>query len=202
LRGQPPHRQETLPHPAVNLVVQRGETRFYGIRSGIFSIVLEGEGRVFGVKLRPGAFRLFSGAAVPLGDATFEVDETLGVDAATLENAILPLEEDTAMVRTAESFLRERCPPRDPAVDRVTEIADYIAGDRAVLRVEQVAERFGLHKRTLQRLFTDYVGVSPKWVIQRYRLQEAVDQLSDGTVESLSALALSLGYSDQAHFNR
>ena len=54
----------------------------------------------------------------------------------------------------------------------------------------------------LQRLFGRYVGVSPKWVIQRYRLHEAAEQLATGESVSQTELALNLGYSDQAHFIR
>ena len=38
-------------------------------------------------------------------------------------------------------------------------------------RVDDLVERHGVNKRTLQRLFAKYVGVTPKWVIQRYRLR-------------------------------
>jgi AraC-like DNA-binding protein len=76
-----------------------------------------------------------------------------------------------------------------------------ILSDRSVLRVEDLVVRWELPKRTLQRLFARYVGVTPKWVIQRYRLHEAAERLaSPGT--SQSQLATELGYSDQAHFIR
>jgi len=77
-----------------------------------------------------------------------------------------------------------------------------IAGDRDVTKVEDLVERYGLNVRALQRLFAKYVGVSPKWVIQRYRLHEAAEQLASNSALSQIDLALSLGYSDQAHFNR
>ena len=56
--------------------------------------------------------------------------------------------------------------------------------------------------RSLQRTFNKYVGVSPKWVIRRYRLQEAAEALACGHAESMRDLALRLGYFDQAHFIR
>ena len=56
--------------------------------------------------------------------------------------------------------------------------------------------------RALQRLFREYVGVSPKWVINRYRLHEALEQIAAGGAIDWSALALDLGYFDQAHFIR
>jgi AraC-like DNA-binding protein len=63
-------------------------------------------------------------------------------------------------------------------------------------------ERFGIATRTLQRIFSDYVGASPKWVIQRYRLQEAAERLARDGPAGLSRLAQELGYVDQAHFIR
>lgn len=59
---------------------------------------------------------------------------------------------------------------------------------------------FRVSKRTLQRIFSQYVGVGPKWVIKRYRLHEAADQLAGGNVVDWPRLALDLGYFDQAHF--
>jgi AraC-like DNA-binding protein len=63
-----------------------------------------------------------------------------------------------------------------------------------------VVTHFHINKRTLQRLFNQYVGVSPKWVIQRYRLQDALEQLAEGETDDCAQMALNLGYFDQAHF--
>jgi AraC-like DNA-binding protein len=56
--------------------------------------------------------------------------------------------------------------------------------------------------RQLQRLFSEYVGVTPKWVIHRYRLLEAAERIATGTVIHWADLAFELGYADQAHFIR
>ena len=47
-----------------------------------------------------------------------------------------------------------------------------------------------------------YVGVSPKWVISRYRLHDAIEQLMQSVPTDWAAFALQLGYFDQAHFIR
>ena len=44
--------------------------------------------------------------------------------------------------------------------------------------VEDLAARRHVSARTLQRVFRRYVGVGPKWVLQRHRLHEAIEQLS------------------------
>jgi AraC-like DNA-binding protein len=61
-------------------------------------------------------------------------------------------------------------------------------------------ERFGIPARTLQRLFNRYVGVSPKWVLRRYRLHEAAARLAEPPPGSWAQVAAELGYVDQAHF--
>ncbi len=69
-------------------------------------------------------------------------------------------------------------------------------------RVEHLAREFGIGARRLQRLFGDYVGVSPKWILQRYRLHEAAERIAAGGATDWAAMALDLGYSDQAHLIR
>ena len=68
----------------------------------------------------------------------------------------------------------------------------------------QLAEASGLPERRLQRMFADYVGVSPKWVMRRARLHEAALRVeADGPAAvDWAALAADLGYADQAHLTR
>src|SRR6266699_434040 len=60
----------------------------------------------------------------------------------------------------------------------------------------------GMTARTLQRLFADYVGVSPKWVMRRARLHEAAERADSGEPVDWAELAADLGYADQAHLTR
>jgi AraC-like DNA-binding protein len=110
------------------------------------------------------------------------------------------VEEDNLMVEQAENFLRDHLPERDETIILINQIVDHIIADRSLTKVDDIVAHFSMNKRTLQRLFNQYVGVSPKWVIQRYRLQDAVDQLDEGETEDNAQLALKLGYFDQAHF--
>ena len=67
------------------------------------------------------------------------------------------------------------------------------------MSVEELCSHAGYSKRTLQRLFREYVGVKPKWVIERIRLHEAAERMAAGDSD-WPAMALDLGYFDQAHF--
>jgi AraC-like DNA-binding protein len=203
LRGGQPQVRETLPHPNVHLVLDPGRTRIHGIHGGRFTRVLEGRGGVFGVKFRPGGFRPLLGRSVStLRDRELLLQDVFGADAASLEADVFAQDGDTRQVAIMEAFLHRHAPPPDPAAARVGALVDAIADDRAITRVEHVAARGSLHPRALQRLFNDYVGVGPKWVINRYRLHEALERVAAGAEIDWSSLALELGYFDQAHFIR
>ncbi len=212
LRGAPPFVQETLPHPSVHWVTEHGRSEVRGLSAGRFTVTLEGEGRVFGVKFRPGGFfPFYRRPVVGMAERRLALDVIFGPAGATLAGELAALDgadlvgsrgTDEQLMDLVERFLLERLPPPDPRLEMVQEIVSAILRDREITRVEAVAERFGLHKRALQRLFADYVGTSPKWVIQRYRLLEAVERVAAGEAIVWSDLAVELGYFDQAHLIR
>lgn len=193
--------QETLPYPCVHLVFEQGRSKVYGVEAGKFSRLLENKGRVFGMKFKPGAFYPFLRASgAKFTDGLIGLQDAFGVDDKVLEDAILLPEHEEEMKEAAENFLRERLPERDENIREINRIVDFIIDHQEITRVDEVVNQFNLSKRTVQRLFRQYVGVSPKWVINRYRLHEAAERLINGEVVNWAELALDLGYFDQAHF--
>lgn len=203
LRDLPAQQQETLPHPNVQFVVEPGSTAIYGVHSGRFIRLLEGKGQVFGIKFKAGGFFPFYRAPVStLMDRSLEPQRVFGEDSARLEMDIFASEDIDAMSAAAERLLLIHLPPDDPNVARVSTLVSGIASDRSVTSVDGLVSQTGLTKRALQRLFNQYVGISPKWVINRYRLHEAIAQLQAGVPIAWTTLAQELGYFDQAHFIR
>jgi AraC-like DNA-binding protein len=213
LRGHDPYLAETLPHPTVHWTTADGRSIVRGIVTGRFSQTLDGRGRVFGVKFRPGAFHPFLKEPVStLTDRTRPLSAVFGRAGRTIEKQLCALDAtalatdhfdrryDEEMMALVEDFLRARRPDPDPTLRSVTTIVDRIMGDRDITKVDDVVARFGINKRHLQRLFSHYVGVSPKWVIKRYRMHEAVERAVAGRRVSWSGLAADLGYFDQTHF--
>lgn len=194
---------EVLPHPSVHLALERGASRVVGVQTGRYTARLKKRGRILGVKFRPGGFRPFVAHPVAeLTDRTLTPGEVLDGDFGALEAKALAITDAAAAFTVVQSFLCALRPRPDATVALVDSIARRAAEDRAITRVEHLADAFDIGRRSLQRLFHDYVGVSPKWIIQRYRLHEAVERIAtDGTID-WAALALDLGYADQAHFVR
>jgi AraC-like DNA-binding protein len=207
LRGVAPQRGETLPHPSVHMIFERGgKSRIRGAARKKFSTLLENRGGVFAVKFTPAGFYPFVGVPVSgFSDKIVTLKDVFGRQGEVLDRAVLAEETDLSRISLVERFLLTHLRHRDEAsenVPKVSEIVYDLAKDRGILKVQDLVERCGLSQRTLQRLFARYVGVSPKWVIQRYRLIEAAEELATSESVSQAALALKLGYSDQAHFIR
>ena len=201
-RGQVPHTVEVLPYPCVNLVLARGVVRVHGVGRRRFAYVLEGRDSVFGVKFRPGGFHPFLGSDVSaLTDRAVPIEGVFGEAGAAFARALAGCDEREGRIALADGFLRGLRPEPDPRAELAAGVVGLAMLDETIDRVADLAARCGTTPRSLQRLFQAYVGVPPKWVLQRRRLHHAAARLEQGS-GGLAALALDLGYFDQAHLTR
>ncbi|WP_431681370.1 AraC family transcriptional regulator [Kitasatospora sp. KL5] len=203
-RGRPPYEQKVLSHPHVHLVFEEPRALVYGVDRTLFVRRLEGAGHVLGVKFRPGAFRPFAGRPVSaLADRSLPAADFFGAQADRMNEEVLrtPADPDR-LAALADAFLTPRLPEPDPAADRAAAVVDRITSSPGPHRVDEVAAEFGIGVRQLQRLFAEYVGASPKWVLRRARLHEAARRADSGADIDWAALAADLGYADQAHLTR
>jgi AraC-like DNA-binding protein len=201
LRGCEPHIAESLPHPNVHVIFETTGSVVAGVQTHKFSRVLEGQSQVFGIKFKPGGFRPFLGFATSkLADRVVPAESILGKNVNALAVLLLSSAEDDRKVDAANAFFRARMPKkRDRTIDRVGGIVERILVERDIKTVDDLVDRSGIGKRSLQRMFNEYVGVSPKWVIRRYRLHELVEHFNANDEPHWAELALELGYFDQAH---
>lgn len=200
LRDHLTHVQETLPHPNVHVVFERNNSLVFGLVTGKFSRLLEGRSRAVGVKFAPAMFRSSLGIPVSqITDRSVPVRAVFGSDSTSLEGTLLSEIEDDEIVNAADCFFQSRIPKVDSNADLAKALVREVLCRRDLLTVEHLARLSGLGMRSLQRLFSEYVGVSPKWVIRRYRLHEAVERIRSGEFANYPQLAQELGYFDQAH---
>lgn len=205
LRGQPSYSAEVLSFPCVNVTFERSTTRTGGFVNGVCTTKyvreLAGEGETFGIRFAPGGFGAFTGMNVgALRDDSAPLGAVIP-EAAGLAERVLTEQSDERRRVIVEEFFAGRGRTDDPHYALVTRIVTAMAEDPELTRVDQVTDRFAIPIRTLQRLFRRYVGAGPKWVLCRFRLQDAADLLARGRPD-LAVLAAELGYFDQAHFSR
>ncbi|MGD8169113.1 helix-turn-helix domain-containing protein [Herbiconiux sp. P16] len=210
------HEELLLQYATCNLVVSDDYSALFGLARGVGSRTLEGTGWAFGVMLQPGTARTLLDAqpapesepgrtVASLSDAP-EPLETLATGGGEIGARIRSLHhDDTGMIAAFEQWLRGlRLDAGRGAV--INEVVHAVETDPELRTVDELAARFGLGVRTLQRLTAEFVGMNPKWLLQRQRLQDAAARLRDdpaaGTAATLADLAAELGYADQAHFSR
>ena len=210
------HRQQVLTHPGANVSVGHAnaapgqcepgpvEARLYGVARSLSTRVLAGRGWAVAALTWPGGLGAFiSGSAAELTDRVVPLGQALGTDEVVLLRQVTAEPDEAARVALLAAALEKAVDPerREPALS-VAEVARLAESDRTVRRLGDLCERSGLGQRTLQRMFLQYAGVSPTWVIRRYRLLEAAETVREGKPVSWAGIAAALGYADQAHLTR
>lgn len=208
-----PSSQSTLQHPVCLLVLSNTYARFYGVARGLSTVTLEGDGWAVGVMFTPAAGAWLLGGSVDAVTDTYRDLDDLADDDPLRRLAPVELWRRVQEVmgedpdspdahRAAIALVEERLRPYGP-VDadglRVNGIVEWLGEHPEVTRVDEVTAQFNVSERTLQRLVRSRTGLSPKWLVQRRRLHDAVLRLKSGDV-ALADLAADLGYADQSHF--
>lgn len=201
--------QTVVPHPVGQVVAEDVGFLAYAMPAGPSDQrTLAGRGGVVGTKLRPGGHRALLGLADAGERGAVEPATFLGPTAArtgaeALAQALAgwpeaAVETVTPLVRAAAE--RARTPRSTAALAALREAFDVLADAVPGTTVAALADRLGTTPRSLQRLFADWVGVSPKWVLQRHRVHLAAEMLGRDPALDLAGLAAAVGYYDQAHF--
>jgi len=210
------HRQQVLTHPGANISVghanaQPGqcepgpvEARLNGVARTVTSRLLVGSGWAVAALTRPGGLGAFlTGPAAAFTDRVVPLGGAIGVPEAALVDQITAEPDEAARAGLLAAALERAVDPRRAGPARqVAGAARLAEANRAVRRLGDLSELTGLGPRTLQRMFLQYAGVSPMWVIRRYRLLDAAESVQAGTPVSWAEVAAELGYADQAHLTR
>ena len=210
--------QTVVTNPTIDLSFEDDETtngdRACLVATGVvprsYQRELRGCGDVFAAHFHPGMFRAWWGSGVSELTGRARV---LGAGARAWEAAAyerrsrLLAAPNDRRVSLLDELLLDHRPPRDPVGEEIRDLVRLARDERALWETKELARRRGVSLRTNQRAFLEYVGVSPGWVVRRYRIQAAIEVLDRQRVDSgervdLTELAVELGYYDAAHFGR
>ena len=205
LRGRPPFESAVITFPAMHITHEWGSdvarhgfrlpaTLVHGVVEQVFRTTISERGAVVGARFRPGGFTArfggdasaMTGRVVPLGEDLFggpvELDDDVDGAAARLDR-----------------LLGSVAAP-DPTYRALSMLVERMRDDGTIHRVAQVMALSPWSPRTTQRVFRRYVGVPVKWVLCRYRLQNAALEIETDPGVDFADLAVRLGWYDQAHF--
>lgn len=200
LRGQKPHIQQNIPDPCIHMVFEPGRSRIVGVVTKRFTRELAGRGCIFGIKFRAGGFYpILKSPVSKFRDENLLMNDVFGSDGDSFTEHILNAKSIESQINIAEKFLSPFIPLSKQTIDQIGQIISEIETNKNITKVDQIVEKVSLNTRALQRLFNNYVGVSPKWVIRKYRIHEILTRLENGASDWQDLVA-QLDYFDQAHF--
>lgn len=198
LEGKPPFEQEVLPYPCVNLSTGVGGFEVHGPATKRFVAQLSGRGAVFGTKFTPAGFSAFS--RIPLREV---VDRIVPAQAAFGRTPCAPTNDDFGALRAeVQTFLRSFQPAQTEQMALADRLVRLVQENRAIARAEDLAGAANISVRSLHRLFEHHVGVGPKWIVRRSRVQDAAERVARGEHVDWAGTAHDLGYHDQSHLIR
>ncbi|KRE29314.1 AraC family transcriptional regulator [Mycobacterium sp. Soil538] len=205
LPGRPPFENTVITFPSLHLTHEWGSdgmrhgfslpaTLVHGVVAQVFRTTISEAGAVVGARFRPGGFTARFG-----GDASAMTGRVRAVDD-DLFGGPVTLDDDVKAAAVQLDRLIGQAPEPDATYRAVTGLVDRMRDDTGIHRVEQVMALSPWSARTTQRLFRRYVGVPAKWVLCRYRLQNAALEIETRADVDFADLAVRLGWYDQAHF--
>lgn len=198
-----PHVQRIIPQPRVHVAAEDDRLLVHGVTTRRFERTLSGRAHVLGCAFHPTGFRAVLGRSVTsVRGLVTPASDVLDGDDRPVARTILGTEDAATMVDALEDWLRRFAPADDATAQQVGAWVALAEHDPSITRVDTLATRVGVGQRTLQRLFAEYVGIGPKWVLQRFRILEAAAAAHRPEDVDWATLALELGFSDQAHLTR
>ena len=205
LRGQEPLANTVITFPSLHITHEWGSdsprhgfslpnTLVHGVVERVFRTTIGERGTVVGARFRTGGFTArFGRDAAALTGRVEPVDDDLF-------GAPIHLEDNIESAAGLDAAIAVGTGEIDPTYAALTALVDRMRDDDRLHRVEQVMQLSPWSARTTQRVFQRYVGVPVKWVLCRYRLQQAALEIESHPGVDFADLAVRLGWYDQAHF--
>lgn len=166
---------------------------------------LRATGRVatIGIRIRPHAIaEVFGDSADRFVDCATPLDAVFGRRAGELVDRLASASNDSKRLEVAREFLGRVEPRRGRRFERVHEIVGAVLRSKGRSAIAEIADRFGVAPKTIERIFREEVGISAKTLARIARFQALLERLRSGEPGRFAEIAPRYGYYDQAHLVR
>lgn len=164
-----------------------------------------GQGEVFGIRFFPATASFFLNDDVNVyNDQVFDLTSIEGDSLKDLHARLCESKSASGRVELVEKYLfrkLERRPKVSARIDLVRQVMNEVTQKDFFDNIENVAERYGITSRYLQKVFVQHTGLTPKLYIKINRFQNSLVLMGKGNM-SLTSIAYTCGYFDQSHFIR
>jgi len=161
-----------------------------------------GKNCILGIRFYPFAASVFLQEDIHLfNDKILDFTDVLGKSVEELHLQLLEAPSLAKRIDCMEAFLMNRLLTAGK-IDKITlvqQVMDELKQDDFFDNIENVASRYGISSRYLQKVFLQYTGLTPKLYNKINRFQNSLLLMAKGN-QSLTSIAYECGYFDQSHF--
>ncbi|UCJ07861.1 helix-turn-helix transcriptional regulator [Chitinophaga pendula] len=150
-----------------------------------------------------GVHSLLRMPAYELSGKWVDTRDIWGQDATVLEEKVLTATTAYQKIAFIEDFLRYKLTGDIGQEHMIQRGITTIYAHHGHIAVEELSQQLGINKRSLERLFREKVGITPKHFTNIIRLQHSLRLLRNRSAkENITGIAYECGYFDQSHFIR
>lgn len=158
---------------------------------------------IFSVRFQPNGFFPFAAVSIKeMANTAVPLVQLFGNTGAAMEPAILNVQTTSERIQLIEKFLLNQLKDTVIIDHIVTSVVDIILSANGQLPIEEIAQQSKVNRRQLERRFATAIGLRPKQLSKIIRLQTMLKILLNKQFTSLTDLAYTGQYYDQAHFIR
>jgi AraC-like DNA-binding protein len=164
-----------------------------------------GKNTMLGIRFYPHAAAFFLNDKVDLfNDKVVDFGDVSGITAAMLHAKLMDTADWDIRIGLVEAYLVERLSlyrNKFRRIALVSQVLNELQREDFFDNIDNVATRYGITSRYLQKLFLQYTGLTPKLYSKINRFQNSLTLVTKKDI-SLTAVAHTCGYFDQSHFIR
>lgn len=149
-----------------------------------------------------GAYRFLRLTMSEIANRCLDLGDLIGAEAVRLSERMQQAPDWPARFDLMDRFLLSRIDEGRPMAPDVAWALRALERSHGARSIGALTRALGCSRKHLIQRFHAQVGLSPKAVSGILRFARAVDGIAGGDEQGWADLALSCGYSDQAHFSR
>jgi AraC-like DNA-binding protein len=178
---------------------------FWGQIIKPLSIRSLGKNTMLGVRFLPhGAAPFINDNFDQFNNRVVDFSDVCGRDVSDLHQELLNFPSWNNRITRLENFLLTRLPHASRRTNKIAVVTDVMSElnkEDFFDNIENVASRYGITSRYLQKLFLQYTGLTPKLYTKIHRFQSSLALVAQKEAP-LTSIAYDCGYFDQSHFIR
>ena len=164
-----------------------------------------GKNTMLGIRFLPhGAARFLKEKADLFNNHVVDYRDVAGKEVSILHQRLLEVKTQQQRIALIEAFLLKNLNETQKRTGKLAIVDDVMQELRrqdVIDNIENIATKYGISARYLQKLFLQYTGLTPKLYSKIHRFQQSL-RLVTKKESPLTAIAYDCGYFDQSHFIR